>query len=876
MWNRIRKIKGKESSNSIHHLSADDRDVTSHRDIANALADNFCHNSSSAFSTDAFASVRSKAEKHNINFSSENAEVYNRSFSLEELQDALRRAHDTSSGPDEIHYQLLKHLPDASLLLLLNIFNKIWISGDFPSDWRKAIVIPIPKPGKDPNNPTSYRPIALTSCICKTMERMINRRLVWYLESHNLLTNVQCGFRSRRSTVDHLVRFETFCREAFIHNQHLVSVFFDLEKAYDTTWKYGIMKDLHGFGLRGRLPNFISSFLKDRSFKVRVGSTFSDSHPQEMGVPQGSILSVTLFSVKINSITQCLKPGVDCSLYVDDFQICYRSSNMSIIERRLQLCLNKLQQWATDNGFRFSKTKTVCMHICQKKGLHLDPQLFLDQCPIPVVEETKFLGVIFDRRLSFVPHLKYVKKKAIKALNILKIVGNTEWGADRKVMLRLYRSLIRSKLDYGCIVYGSARKSYLQMLDPIHNQGLRLCLGAFRTSPVESLYVDAHEPCLGARRAKLSLQYATRIKSLPKHPAHNAVFDNKYMKLFDARPNAIRTFGLRIKQFLTASNIDFSDILETPSYFILPPWCVRPPKIVLDLVHLKKDRTDASIYQQLFLEIRDKYRDYIPVYTDGSRDGNSVACATVFPSDTELSMRLPDSASIFTAEIWAIITALEEIKNASESKFIIFTDSLSCLQALLYMKLEHPLIGMAIRKCVFLNIANKDIILCWVPSHVGIRGNEKADSAAKSALVLPHAQVGVPYTDFKLLISQYIFSTWQDDWNGAVANRLHSVKPVLGDWQSSYRRSRRDEVVLCRARIGHTNMTHSYILKKDPPPQCEHCQCILTVRHILVECNHLAQTRSDIFGRCGVVESFQFHPELILNFLKDNEFYSKF
>ena len=171
-----------------------------------------------------------------------------------------------------------------------------------------------------------------------------------------------------------------------------------------------------------------------------------------------------------------------------------------------------------------------------------------------------------------------------------------------------------------------------------------------------------------------------------------------------------------------------------------------------------------------------------------------MACATVFPSDTELSMRLPDSASIFTAEIWAIITALEEIKTASESKFIIFTDSLSCLQALLYMKLEHPLIGMAIRKCVFLNFANKDI-LCWVPSHVGIRANEKADSAAKSALDLPHAQVGVPYTDFKHSINQYIFSTWQDDWNGAVANRLHSVKPILGDWQSSYRRCRKDEVV---------------------------------------------------------------------------------
>ena len=145
------------------------------------------------------------------------------------------------------------------------------------------------------------------------------------------------------------------------------------------------------------------------------------------------------------------------------------------------------------------------------------------------------------------------------------------------------------------------------------------------------------------------------------------------MKLFDARPSAKPTFGLRIKQFLTASNIEFSDILETPSYFILPPWCVKPPKIVLDLVYLKNHRTDVSIYQPLFLEIRDKYRDYITVYTDGSRDGNYVACATVFPSDTELSKRLPDSASIFTAEMWAIISALEEIKNGSASKFIIFT-----------------------------------------------------------------------------------------------------------------------------------------------------------------------------------------------------------
>ena len=121
----------------------------------------------------------------------------------------------------------------------------------------------------------------------------------------------------------------------------------------------------------------------------------------------------------------------------------------------------------------------------------------------------------------------------LKSINILKVIGNTEWGADRKVMLRLFRYLVISNVDCGCIVFGSARKSYLQMLDPVHSQGLRLCLGAFRTY-VESFYVDAHKPSLGATRAKLSLQYVPKVNSLPKHP-HMTWCLITNMKLFDTR-----------------------------------------------------------------------------------------------------------------------------------------------------------------------------------------------------------------------------------------------------------------------------------------------------------------------------------------------------
>ena len=117
---------------------------------------------------------------------------------------------------------------------------------------------------------------------------------------------------------------------------------------------------------------------------------------------------------------------------------------------------------------------------------------------------------MFDNKLSFIPHIKALKAKCLKALDILKVLSSSDWGGDHTVLLNLYRSLIRSKLDYGSIVYGSARKSYLKSLDTIHHQGLRLALGAFHISPIESLYAESNEPSLYIRREKLSLQYVTK------------------------------------------------------------------------------------------------------------------------------------------------------------------------------------------------------------------------------------------------------------------------------------------------------------------------------------------------------------------------------
>ena len=258
------------------------------------------------------------------------------------------------------------------------------------------------------------------------------------------------------------------------------------------------------------------------------------------------------------------------------------------------------------------------------------------------------MGLLFDKKLSFIPHIKALKAKCLKALDVLKVLSNTNWVGDRSVLLNLYRSLVRSKLDYGLNVYGSARKSYLKCLDTIHHQGLRLALGAFRTSPVESLYAESNEPSLYTRREKLSLQYTTKLAANPKNPAHNCVFNPKYERFYNNTPSAIKPLGLRILPLLEQANISIKNVqpVSLPSK---EPWTQNPPRVILDLQKNKKSEVDSHIFKTEFLEIKSAYKHYMSIYTDGSKQDEKVACAVISPNFTD-SIRLPDNSSIFTAE----------------------------------------------------------------------------------------------------------------------------------------------------------------------------------------------------------------------------------
>lgn len=291
----------------------------------------------------------------------------------------------------------------------------------------------------------SYRPISLTSVLCKVFERIIKNRLNWYLESNNLITIKQCGFRPGRSTVDQLLYLQNSIINAFATKRHLLAIFFDCSKAFDTAWRFKILQTMHDFNFRGHLPKFIRGFLTNWTFSVRLGNKLSDTHELQNGVPQGSVLSPTLFNLAINDIVNEVQPPVKCALFADDFTIFLSCSDLIKGQQTLQNTVDRLQNWSALNGIKFSSTKTTAVHFCKIRNCPNNLNITLKDSCIPTADSVRYLGLYFDNKLTWSTHVDALKKSCSQRLNLMKKLSHTFYGANRSSLLKIYRSLTRSK-----------------------------------------------------------------------------------------------------------------------------------------------------------------------------------------------------------------------------------------------------------------------------------------------------------------------------------------------------------------------------------------------------------------------------------------------
>ena len=232
--------------------------------------------------------------------------------------------------------------------------------------------------------------------------------------------------------------------------------------------------------------------------------------------------------------------------------------------------------------------------------------------------------------------------------------------------------------------------------------------------------------------------------------------------------------------------------------------------------------------------------------------------------------------SIFSAELRALILALEYIQTTNHRNYIIFSDSKSSLQALQDRQTSNPLVSRALELYTTLCNEHKNILFCWLPSHVSIRGNEAADRAAKGALTSAVSIAEVPASDWKPKAVQFVQNIRNRNWDEVQSNKLKEIVPNLKEHQQLQCHNRRDEVVLTRLRIGHSRLTHSFLLKGEPPPECFGCNTQYTLKHILLECANFSNIRMRFYNCNNMYDLFHtVKKETILAYVREIGIYNR-
>lgn len=879
MWNQLRRIKGKYPYNPITIIVNSASETISNPLLqCEIFAQHFAHISKSINYDQDFQILKNRIENEPIMNLSENNEPYNIEFNYNELDLALKNCKSSATGPDLISYPMIKNLSTKSKEHLLALYNEIWLNGEFPDVWKTSIIIPILKPERNPKDPMNYRPISLISCVSKILEKMVNSRLGWILEHNGLLSTRQNGCIPNRSTLDSLALIQHTILKGFASKEKVVAISLDIEKAFDLTWRYKVLLKLKDWGIKGRLFKFLEQFLNDRKIQVKIKNCLSSPVLLENGILQGSSLSATLWNIVISDIIQCFPLPVNYTIYVDDILIYMSHPNLKLIEETLQAALNNLILWSKSNGPKFSEEKTKLIVFSKRKFKH---QLMLNFNGVILQEsnEIKLLGMIMDARLKWKNHINFIKARANKAMNILQVLNNKNNGVSRQVLLRLYKTYVRPIIEYGAPIYNSAPKALLDKLEPIQNTALRIATGAFKSSRIENLLVDAGESPLMFRREYLINNYMSRVL-FNKHSPMREILTK--ISFLDSELFVNQTKPLSLWFYENTNNyteIFSSSVIRRPVNSN-PPWTLLIPKI--DYLSKKQKKIVLPIeFKNIFFEYISNNcpENSILCFTDGSKNGNIVGAAYKIDSYT-VNYRLHKFSSSFTAEASALELCLIQLLNNNVTRNIhIFSDSKSLISAVQQNIPNNVIVQNIKNLCHLILSKGNSLKITWIPSHCGIPGNEHVDLAAKdpnyhelsTELILP---------DFKNHLKTLVKFKWQNWWdNISLPNKIRDIKISVFPWTSSNRKIRAEEKILTRLRIGHSRLTHKYLMERTDPPICDSCSVQITVEHILCHCFKFIRQRQKFnLYDMEINEILGDNPRIIdrvMDFLKDIHAYKE-
>ena len=383
--------------------------------------------------------------------------------SVEKKLNALKP--NKAQGPDQIPPRVLKELSKELAVPLSILFKKSIEEGKIPEEWKFAEVTAIFKKGNK-TDPGNYRPVSLTCICCKLLEQFIRDGIVEHMTENDLYNDGQHGFRKQRSCITQLLEVYDELTEMIDEGKNIDIIYLDFKKAFDSIPHERLLMKMKAYGITGKTLEWVRDFLIGREQRVRVGNDYSENSKVTSGIPQGSILGPVLFTLFINDLPENL--NAHCKIFADDTKIYEESNNHAKIQEDLYL----MQRWTEQWNLYFNVAKCKVMHIGknnpkQKYYMKIEnEQQVLDTC-----EEEKDLGITFDSNLNFENHISNITKKANQMLGIIR---RTFTYIDKNILLKLYKALVRSHLEYGNVIWNPHLKKHSIQIERIQRRATKL------------------------------------------------------------------------------------------------------------------------------------------------------------------------------------------------------------------------------------------------------------------------------------------------------------------------------------------------------------------------------------------------------------------
>ena len=824
----------------------------------------------------------------------------------DEVQQAIFTSSTTkAAGPDGIGFLILQKLFPVLENHLVKLYQALIKTGYHPKCWKEAIGVILPKLNRDMTLPKSYRVISLLNCLGKTAEKIVATRLSYFAATSDLLYQDQIGGRKQRSAVDAVLSLVHDVQLAKSKGLVTSALFLDVKGAFDHVSSSRLAHICQKLGLPKCLIQWILSFLQDRSIQLAFDGNIQQKRPIDIGIPQGSPISPILFLIYVSELFKNRsQDDIRTPSYIDDIALIVSSPTVEENCNKLRNAVQELFSLQRNCCIQFDLDKSDLIHFFSNNLEEVELSAELSLQPKSVI---RWLGVWLDTKLLFKFHVEKKIADADRILSSMIRLSNTERGLSFQAMRQLYIACITSVADYGVPVWWKKDKQQhlLDKYQTLQNKALRKVLGAFKSSPIRAMEIEASLPPPVIRFQKLCKNYALRLLTIDEeHPLRQRVSSsfppfstgleldwsrycdwNETPQSRSKKREVSQLFKLYslIKKYLPSLKIEESDHRQ------LSPWKPCVANLVdIKLSSLSKEEETIAHTAQL-KHICSSQRNSLIIYSDGSKHGETdsleagLAVKTSSTSFTQYSWNIGKSCEVFDAELYALDKAFQYVIKASTSlsqiqDVWIFSDSQAAIQRLQsnHIKAGQNRVNSITRLVTKTSLKDVRLHLQWVPSHMGIEGNEEADKAAKSGTLKPCSvsDACVSLSFVKRKIKENCLLNWQRIWETQKVGKHYIQFDTVPKWRpSSLRLPKQLWSTITQLKLGVGYFR--YYLNRLPDyssADCPFCETTETPEHLLLHCSEWTQYRKELKQKLGLQQvnmKFLFQTQSGLKYLID-------